>query len=637
MRRGWKNVCYNLLVQYRGLIQEGSDDLAVKTAETKLVNDYEQLRRREYELIEDLLEVLPKVDNLTDEQISQVRDAMFHADHPYLMVFVGPFSSGKSSIINALMGKADLLHSGVTPTTDRIAILRWGEEPDKATSGSGVESVFYPSPLLKKVSFVDTPGLESVFKEHEETTRRFLHRSDVVLLVMLATQAMTARNLDYLQTLKEYGKKVIIVINQVDLLSDDELETVHEYVRTESKARMGAEPEIWLVSARRGMAAHTETGLDAEQWAASGLNKIENYVDEQLSDVDRLRQKLRTPLQITQNVTQSALAIVRDNQSSLDHYKNISDNIDQQLAAQKREQEKIIRTVNEEISGKFGKAAMNGSEAIRDIFQISRSFSSVFRGVLELVGLGGLVRRTQGGKPYIIAAFEKHKAFAPLDELSTVSDRLAPRMEGKDIQDIDDLVKYAQREINSLPEAMQAKVIGTVQPPLQYDRSALESVRGELGRITEEARQLEPDKLDQASRNTLLYLAVYEILLLVIGFFLIQMGGENAAIILVVVLALALLGLVALPLRGRFMESAYTNRMMTLQAQYIEAQTKAADKQLAYGMEIRRDSILPLTRLVEAQTLIQTEQFSKLQSAEQEIASIESALTSMGKRNILGV
>ena len=99
------------------------------SADTKLALDYEAIRRREYELITKMLEVLPRIDNLDEARIAQVRDALFHADHPFLMVFVGPFSSGKSSIINALMGKPDLLPIGPIPTTDRIAILRYGDEP----------------------------------------------------------------------------------------------------------------------------------------------------------------------------------------------------------------------------------------------------------------------------------------------------------------------------------------------------------------------------------------------------------------------------------------------------------------------------------------------------------------------------
>lgn len=627
----------------RVYIEDDADVVVEKVdqAGTRLATEYETLRRREYELITSLLEVLPRVDNLPEPQLVQMRDALFHADNPYMMVFVGPFSSGKSSLINALMGKSDLLPVGVTPTTDHISILRWGEEPDRITSGTEVESVFYPSSMLRKVSFVDTPGLESVFKAHEETTRNFLHRSDVVFLVMLATQAMTARNLEYLQRLKEYGTKVIILINQVDLLTPEEAETVYQYVRSEAKSHLGAEPDVWMVSARKGLQAQRDGVLDEALWHESGLDKIVNYVDQQLSDVDRMRQKLRTPLQITQKVTQGALAVVQKNQAALDHYQNTADNIEQQLAAQKREQEKFIKQISDEISGKFGAAAMNGSEAIRDVFAFSRALGSLWRGSLELVGLAGALRRSSGaGTSYTYQAFERHKAFEPIRELPAVVDKVGPHMEGKDIQDIDDLVKYAQREIRELPPTIRDKVIGEVRAPLQYDRRALQAVRDQLESIENEACVVEIDKLDRILRNTTLYLVVYEILLLLTALFVGQLfvnRVETLIVLIVLVMGLALLGLVFIPLRGRMVESAYTNRMLALQKRYIDTLTDAANKQLTYSLQLRRDAIAPLTRLIEAQTTIQKEQLEKLQHAERELASIESALTALGKKNILGL
>src|SRR5690606_14234072 len=267
------------------------------------------------------------------------------------------------------------------PTTDRISILRWGEEAGRMRSGD-VDTVFHPSPLLKKVSFVDTPGLESIFKEHEETTRKFLHRSDTVLLVMLATQAMTQRNLEYLRMLREYGKHIIVIINQADLLTPEEAETVRNYVLEQSQEQLGFKPDVWLVSARRGLEARAGAELDEELWRQSGLYKIEEYVDEQLSDVTRLRHKLQTPLQITQRVHQAALDAVRANQAALDHYQKIADNIDQQLQAQRREQERTVREINDEVSSKFGEAAMRGSEAIRDMFRLSRALGSTAPGAL---------------------------------------------------------------------------------------------------------------------------------------------------------------------------------------------------------------------------------------------------------------
>jgi small GTP-binding protein len=611
------------------------------TTETRLVAEYENIRRREYTLITDMLNVLPRINNLPEDYVGQARDALFHADHPFLMVFVGPFSSGKSSLINALIGQDTLLEVGPTPTTDRISILRWGQEPQRMDSGGDVDAVFHPSPLLKKVSFVDTPGLESVFQRHEETTRNFLHRSDVVLLVMLATQAMTSRNVEYIQKLREYGKKVIIVINQVDLLSPEEQETVKNYVLDQSQDRLGYKPLVWLVSSKLGKAAYKEGVRDEALWKQSGMHQIESYIDTQLGDVERIRQKLQTPLQIAQNVNSTALRIVRENQSILDQYQAINDNINQQLASHQREQEKAVREITQEISDKFGTATMRGSEAIRSIFQLSRAFGSVTRGLTELTGLARLFRR--GEEPaYVRTAFERHKVFEPIDQIDDVSNKLAPRLEGRDLQDVDDLVKYAQKEIKALPPTIREKVIGNVRAPTGYDRRMLQDVRPELEKIQDEARIVETDAMTQHVRSALLYLGLWELLILMIGIVVLFTGiagdrPESVVIVVLILLGLALLGLLSLPIAGRIMENRYTNHLLKLQARYIETLTRAADKQIDYGMRLRRDVIAPLTRLVEAQTEIQTEQLKRLQMAEQEMAQIESELNRLGKRSFLGI
>src|SRR5690606_33132014 len=205
---------------------------------------------------------------------------------------------------------------------------------------------------------------------------------------------------------------------------------------------------------------------------------------------------------------------------------------------------------------------------------------------------------------------------------------------------LDDLVKYAQREVKQLPPAIQEKVIGEVRAPLQYDRRALQEVRPHLEVIENDARIMETENLDRMLRNTTLYLVVYEILLLLAMIFISQAvvtQSESLPLLLIVWLGLALLGFALIPLRGRMVEAAYTNQMLALQKRYIETLTEAANKQIAYGIQLRRDAIAPLTRLIEAQTTIQKEQLQKLQEAERELAGIESALTSLGKRNILGI
>lgn len=618
------------------------EHLAVETNQPRIIEDYEAIRRREYALITDLLDVLPKINNVPQELNAQARDALFHADHPFLMVFVGPFNSGKSSLINALLGTQNLLDVGPVPTTDRISILRWGADVERMDGGGEVDAVFHPAPLLKKVSFVDTPGLESVFQRHEERTRRFLHRSDVVMLVMLATQAMTSSNLEYLQKLREYGKKIIILINQADLISAEEQETVRRYVLEQSQVRLGYKPPIYMVSARHGLNAQQADGQrDASLWQQSGLEQIENYIETQLGDAERLRQKLQTPLQIMQNVNANALRVLRADQSVIDQYQAIKENIDQQLTAQKREQEKVVREINQELRQHFQDAIDRSGESISDVFQISRTFTSVGRGLTELTGIPNLLRR-KAAPSYVLNAFNKHQAFEPLHQLAQVSSKLGPRLEGRDLQDLDSLVSHTQREIKSLPANIQTKVIGTVQAPVNYDRRPLQEIAPQLEQIEEEARSFEAEKFARAVRSTMIYLALYIVVIVILGAALLLSGigssdPQLTVVIFGILVGLALAGLAFMPLVGRVMRTRYTNRLLKLQNRYIETLSKAADKQIEYGMRLRGDVVTPLTRLIEAQTSIQNSQLERLRAAEQEMAQIENELNKLGKRSILGV
>ena len=54
-----------------------------------------------------------------------MRDALKQLDELFLLVVVGEFNSGKSSIVNALLG-GRFLAEGILPTTNEISILKFG-------------------------------------------------------------------------------------------------------------------------------------------------------------------------------------------------------------------------------------------------------------------------------------------------------------------------------------------------------------------------------------------------------------------------------------------------------------------------------------------------------------------------------
>ncbi len=597
---------------------------------TKLLDHYETIRRQEHDEITELLDTLSRVDGLPDAEMEQARDALFHTNHPFLMVMAGPFGSGKSSVINALLGE-EVMEVGPIPTTDHIVILRKGPDIQRTRAGD-VETVFHPSPLLENLSLVDTPGLESVFRTHDEVTRRFLHRADVVVLVMIATQVLTASNLEYLQELKAYGKRVIVVVNQVDVLEPDEREQVREFVLEQARLHLGIEPKVWLVSARQAMAAQQETPRDEILWDESGFADIEDYIRRTLGNVERFRQKLETPVQICQNVTKTALVLVQEQQAALDLHRKTNDNIEAQIVQARREQQQTVDDALHEIENTWNEAAARGSQAIGDLFQFSRGFSSIFRGLGEMIGIAALVRRFQG-RTRAESAFDQHKVRETFDQIPKQVDRLGPRLEGRDLQDIDGLVDYTRGAVQQLPPLLADKVIGKIQTPLHYDRGFLRDVRGRLDDIQREAMRFETDRLDRTLRNTLIILALWEVLVILIVVIVagsaLAGGTPDVNAILVVFaigLGLTLFGLVLVPLRGWSLRKAYERRLYKARDEYMSILQRAAGEVVSHGIQLRRDATTPFTRMIESQAELLESLRTDLQDHQQALVRIQGGL-----------
>lgn len=79
-----------------------------------------------------------------------LKQALLDLDGPFLLVVVGEFNSGKSSLLNALLG-GDFLKEGVTPTTDRINLIGYGPEPKLEPHSPELVLIQLPHPMLKDV------------------------------------------------------------------------------------------------------------------------------------------------------------------------------------------------------------------------------------------------------------------------------------------------------------------------------------------------------------------------------------------------------------------------------------------------------------------------------------------------------
>lgn len=597
---------------------------------------YDELRRRENTALLRLVDTLPRVDGLEPAAIAQARDAVFHSDHPFLLALIGPFGVGKSSLINALLGD-EVLVTGPVPTTSQVAILRHGDAFEKAGAQDGVETIFHPAPLLRQISLVDTPGLESVFAQHSERTDSFLHRSDWVVLVMLATQALSASNLKYLETLKSYGKHVLVVVNQVDLLDDEQRATVRDFVVEQSSLHLGTEPDVFLVSARQGLAARRSNPPDAVAWQASGMAAFEEYLVGALDDRERLRQKLQTPLQIARNVLTRAQAEVKLQQQALDRHRSVQENIDAQIVVARQQQETLVEASMSQVAAVFAEASMRGEDAIRELFQPTRALGQFTAGLGELLGLARIARGL--GRPSRAqTAFDGREVMRPLDELAKIVADLGPRIEGRDMQDLDDLAAHTTQAIKALPQPLQDRVIGEVRPPVSYNREPLRRIRTDLDEVEREARKVEPGRLDQAVRNSLVLLAGWELAVVVaivlLGTLAVDWSNVGIPILLVMgALGLMLIGVALMAFRGNQIARAFSRRMFELGQRYQAIVREAAAEQINAGVRMRQDVAAPFTRLIAAQTARQAELAGDLRRMEEEFAAFAGEIGGFWERS----
>jgi small GTP-binding protein len=262
------------------------------------LSDREQdLRAREQELLGRLARALEAFgSDVQAADLQRFREATEQLAGLFLLVIAGEFNSGKSSFINALLGER-VLPEGVTPTTDRINLLRHGPQVTEHAVEAYLLERTHPAELLRELTVVDTPGTNAVIRRHEELTRDFVPRADLVLFVTSADRPFTESEREFLQQIREWGKKIVFIVNKIDILAgSDERTEVLTFVRENAASLLGETPEVFPVSARQAAQARTQNA--PELWEQSGFDAMEEYLLRTLDQEERIRLKLLNPLNV---------------------------------------------------------------------------------------------------------------------------------------------------------------------------------------------------------------------------------------------------------------------------------------------------------------------------------------------------
>jgi small GTP-binding protein len=251
-------------------------------------------------------------------------------DDLFLLVVAGEFNAGKSALINALVG-ATVLEEGPIPTTAHLHLLKFGTPAASEVTADGVRVVTAPVELLRDVHIVDTPGTNAIMREHERLTTDFVPRADLVLFVTSADRPFTETERQFLATIRDWGKKIVILVNKVDITSTQgERDQVLTFVTNAARDLLGITPVVLGVSAR--LALRAKRG-EPELWNSSGFEALERLLKETLQPDSRFRLKLANPLGVAQTFANRYGAIARERLSVLHGDVELLGDIERQNAA----------------------------------------------------------------------------------------------------------------------------------------------------------------------------------------------------------------------------------------------------------------------------------------------------------------
>ena len=306
--------------------------------------------------------------NTPAEQIDMLKETLQALEDSFLVVVVGEFNAGKSSFINALLN-TDKLEEGVTPTTAQINLIRYGKTESVTPIEQWGQLVQLPADLLESISFVDTPGTNAVITEHEVLTRWFLPRADMVLFLSSADRPFSESENKFLQSIRDWGKKTVLILNKIDLLEKpEEREQVINFVRTNAEAALKVEIPVIPVSSR--LAKKARSNMSQEMWKESGYDALEQFIQDKMDEKARFTMKMLAALGVGSKVEKEATTRVQNELQFYNEDRKLTETIRGEVDLYHDDMIKEIERSMKEIHAIFADVKMRGHQYFEELFVI---------------------------------------------------------------------------------------------------------------------------------------------------------------------------------------------------------------------------------------------------------------------------
>jgi len=571
-----------------------------------LTKTQKELLSRERELLNQIQITLVEY-GVAEKDQKALMDSIYQLDDFFLLVVVGEFNAGKSAFINALMGES-LLEEGVTPTTTKVNILRYGKETGKKVLSENVESLILDAEYLKEISIVDTPGTNAIIREHEEITSLFVPRSDLILFVTSADRPYTESERLFLEQIRSWGKKVVLVINKIDILQTPEaLEEIQTFVAENAKKILKVDPEIFPVSSQQALKAKSG---EPSLWAESRFEPLENYILETLDQESRLKLKLMNPLGVGKRLASQYAEFFEDRLKLLKDDLGLIKDVEGQLTIFQKD---MLESFDLRIS-----------DIIKILLEMEQRGEDFFSEYIRLARIVDLMKK------------EKIQQIYEDQVIADVPDLVEARVTAIIDWLVDSNLRQWQVITSHIAEGRQkhkGRMVGDIGNFI-YDRERLiTSIRDEANRVIDSYdKTREADEIARRSQNAVAATAAISAGAVGLGTLVTILATTMATDITGILLAgvMAALGLFIIPTRRRNAKKEMRQKVKSMRDQLTKSLTDHFSHEIDRSLQEIRDTITPYTRFIKSESEKNHQAHHQLQSYLTEIIQLSDEIESSG-------
>lgn len=568
-----------------------------------LSDNSKQLLVDERALLSDLLVLLGKVEG-SEAALKDLRTALADLDGAFMLVVVGEYNAGKSTLLNSLLGM-QVMPEGVTPTTDKVTVLTWGEEVGESVIGEELVQRTAPVDVLREISIVDTPGTNAIIRRHQELTERFVPRADLILFVTSADRPFTESERQFLELIMSWGKKVTVLINKIDILeTPEERERVVAFVQENARKTLGITPPVLTVAARKAFRARTEG--KPEELAGTGLPELEEHIRANLEEGERFRLKLLNPLGVGDRLLQGLSTELHNRLELLTGDRHTLDDID-------RQRQQFDRDIRRELANHL-------SRFDTVLLEVERRGDNFLNQTVQWRNILGLMNSEK-----IRDQFEQQVLRGADGEIDDAVGQLVDWFIERNLQMWEDVMEF----IKIQARAGEERIVGSVGGRFQYDRkSLLNNLRERIQTVMESYNQREEAiRLADGLQSAVVSTGLLQVGGLGLGTAIVAFLSGAAADITGITagVAMIVLGSTILPRRRARAKRELHEKMQDLRDGLEESLKDQVLRELEASGEKLSGTIAPYTRFVRSE-------LERLDELRTDLDALGSRFTDMRKR-----